>query len=42
MLYRNNQFLYNTASIIFGIFAYVLEANFDRRVNHPLGLFEML
>lgn len=42
MLYRNNELLCNTASVIFGVFAYVLEANFDRRVCHALGVFEML
>lgn len=38
----SNKFLYNLASIILRIFAYVLEANFDRRVCHASGLFEML
>lgn len=38
----NNKFLYNLASIILRIFAYALEANFDRRICHASGLFEML
>lgn len=38
----NNKFLYKTASIILEILAFVLEANFDRRICHALGLFEML
>lgn len=38
----NNKFLYNTASIILGVLTFVLEANFDRRICHALGLLEML